>query len=62
MQLQQQQFNDQKKAELQIKDGGKTQHIPRRTVCLCFKFSFCLLKLAELSNPFLPELNAQGNL
>jgi hypothetical protein len=26
MQLQQQQFNDQKKTESQIKDGGKTEH------------------------------------
>jgi hypothetical protein len=26
MQLQQQQFNNQKKTESQIKDGGKTEH------------------------------------
>jgi hypothetical protein len=42
MQHQQQQFNDQKKAELQIKDGGKSQHIPKMTACLFFKcFSLC---------------------
>jgi hypothetical protein len=26
MQLQQQQLNEQKRAELQVKDGGKTEH------------------------------------
>jgi hypothetical protein len=62
MQLQQQQFNDQKKTELQNKDGGKTQHLPRRTVCL---FSKCFLPFTAAGrnfNPFGLELNAQGNL
>jgi len=49
MQLQQQQFNDQKKAELQIKDGGKTQYIPRMTVCLFFK---CFILFTEAGRNF----------